>query len=322
MSSMAATWDDESAKRFKTALQTKNDTAALALLGKKLNTCVPSALKTRFYSSLMFNAIAFEREIVAQALVRIGADINCLYQLGEGYQLSAAGFAALRGNVCRMSICHRLGAKMCAVLHKSDGSTMSALDIALECHQTTDLVCYLLDEFYPVRPVELSFCGKKALILAVKKGHFQNAKALFDNLKARQFDFRDLNDCPFTAGLVQLMTISDMMVMEARNNGQPAFVRYLIKDLGLKSQGKKQELSLKVFNRLNSGASGKNGISRPWVALTKFECAACDAVAATKVCTGCRVVRYCSTDCSREHWKRNGGHKKVCKEIQKGIAHK
>lgn len=320
MGSLTATWEDETSERFKDALNNKNDAAALALLKKKFDTCIPSALKISFYSSLMFNAITFERESVARALVSIGADINCLYQLDEEYWLSAAGYAALRGSACRMSICHRLGANMCAVIRKSDGSTMSALDLALECHKTADVVCYLLDEVHPERPVELSFCGKKALISAVKRENFQNVKVLFDNLKARQFDFRDLNKCPLTAGLVQLMTISDMMVMEARNNGQPALVRYLMKDLGLKSQGNKQELSLKVFNRLNPSASGKNGISRPWVALTKFECAACDAVAATKVCTGCRVVRYCSEDCSREHWKKNGGHKKVCKEIQRGAS--
>ena len=33
-----------------------------------------------------------------------------------------------------------------------------------------------------------------------------------------------------------------------------------------------------------------------------------------QVCSGCLVVHYCSVDCQRKDWKRQGGHKKMCKK--------
>jgi hypothetical protein len=43
-----------------------------------------------------------------------------------------------------------------------------------------------------------------------------------------------------------------------------------------------------------------------------YMCGACSAAGASKVCTGCRMVRYCSKECQLTHWKQ---HKAQCKEV-------
>ena len=35
-----------------------------------------------------------------------------------------------------------------------------------------------------------------------------------------------------------------------------------------------------------------------------------------KTCSGCKCAIYCSKVCQRAHWKKDGGHKTVCKKIR------
>ena len=35
-----------------------------------------------------------------------------------------------------------------------------------------------------------------------------------------------------------------------------------------------------------------------------------------KKCMGCHSTIYCSKKCHVSHWKKNGGHKTMCKKIQ------
>ncbi|KAF2813593.1 uncharacterized protein BDZ99DRAFT_474225 [Mytilinidion resinicola] len=42
-------------------------------------------------------------------------------------------------------------------------------------------------------------------------------------------------------------------------------------------------------------------------------CIVCYSVEVPKLCTGCSSVRFCSTKCQKEHWKR--GHKHNCRHI-------
>ena len=35
-----------------------------------------------------------------------------------------------------------------------------------------------------------------------------------------------------------------------------------------------------------------------------------------KICSGCKCAIYCSKVCQRAHWKKDGGHKTVCKKIR------
>lgn len=38
------------------------------------------------------------------------------------------------------------------------------------------------------------------------------------------------------------------------------------------------------------------------------------------ICSGCKLVSYCGPGCQREHWKRAGGHKDLCKRLQARTA--
>ena len=35
-----------------------------------------------------------------------------------------------------------------------------------------------------------------------------------------------------------------------------------------------------------------------------------------KTCSGCKCAIYCSKACQRAHWKKDGGHQNMCKEIR------
>ena len=46
---------------------------------------------------------------------------------------------------------------------------------------------------------------------------------------------------------------------------------------------------------------------------TEVACASCGAMPATKICSLCKLVYYCSKECQVAHWK-TGGHKAECKK--------
>ena len=48
------------------------------------------------------------------------------------------------------------------------------------------------------------------------------------------------------------------------------------------------------------------------------KCGNCGA-AASRRCTRCKAVKYCSGECQTQHWKQ-GGHKAVCKRVKRNLA--
>lgn len=59
------------------------------------------------------------------------------------------------------------------------------------------------------------------------------------------------------------------------------------------------------------------------VDMTEERCAGCDkrkgdpGVPKLRSCTGCRTVKYCSTDCQHAHW---AAHKAACKEAKRRLS--
>lgn len=81
-------------------------------------------------------------------------------------------------------------------------------------------------------------------------------------------------------------------MLSAQKSGDADLMRFLVTDLGLRLS---EERMRDVSNFLaHSGAAGLGA------SVNVFKCAACDAESA-KVCTGFRLIRYCSEECSRKH---------------------
>lgn len=324
--------DDAHVMHFVLALSAGDDIIALYKLENNL-----VAYDAFFHSesiglsgsySMLYLSIFFGREVVMRNLIRLGADIDELFTQGDGSFFSVTGVAIMAGNACKLSICHRLGASMAAVV-KFGEIEYSAIECAF-LRMSSDCLALLLDVIYPERPIKLTL--KSTLLLSKRPAPsgLKSVIGIYEVLRSRGFDFKSFNH-EITGGC----TTSDRLVAMARYNEQPTLLLYLLKHIGLTSTRKAQDNYLKIFE--STSESSKNGKETksshideeaegsPTVAvaphknpviMTKFECAACDLVTITKVCTGCRAVRYCSVDCSNRDWK-SGGHKRVCTDVQR-----
>lgn len=268
---------------------------------------------------MLYLALLYEREAVARELIRLGADVDeigCKYD--DGNQSTAVDASIMRGRPSQLSICHRLGASMSAVIREDGGNTWSALGLALRQKQLGCL-SFLLDEVLPARPVALDREETRALGYVVDAGSFREVKDVCEALRTRGFDFRKLNDC-FAAregDRCRNLFMSDWLLAKARTSERAGLLSYFVKELGLMSRKNVQEQFVNAGFFHNSPEPSASSSLAP---LTKFECASCNSLAATMLCSGCRVARYCSKDCSRVHWKEVGGHKKECREIQRRAA--
>ncbi|KAL6985113.1 ubiquitinyl hydrolase 1 [Sarracenia purpurea var. burkii] len=63
----------------------------------------------------------------------------------------------------------------------------------------------------------------------------------------------------------------------------------------------------------SASASPTNGRKMPGVVHTDDSCVVCGNLT-KKQCSGCKLVRYCSEQCQKSHWK--SGHKTKCKDFQ------
>lgn len=318
--------------QFRRALRLADDDSALTLLRSgrvTVNSLLPYEINgVRESMPAIFIAVLFARLHVVRALLRLGAEIDALHDMRHGDLVGAvtpAGAAILTGKVSGLSLCHKIGANMLFVGRSSALTEKSAVDVAIIVPQPVCLE-YLLDSVYVARPIELSRPEMAGLSSAAIKGgrmkyshQLRALKALYKVLETRGFNFKLLEETSLQSKTLGRITFADIMLKSAQESGDSDLISYIVKDLGVASSTEGLDVSEWYINGLLTAApDGGYGTPRPRpeTALTKYECAACDAVCATKVCTGCRVIRYCSKECSRSHWK-TGGHKKECKKLKR-----
>lgn len=267
---------------------------------------------------VIFPAVEFGRELVVRALIGLGADIDTFHTLCDveiGLAVTPAGAAILAGCASNLALCHRLGACFSFVsriptIDKRPHLPESALGLALRFHRDPACLEYLLDSVYPARPVEVNFFESYSLSAAALDGGF--AKAVYKVLETRGFNFKQLEEVwPDQETPNWGMSAAAVMLMTPQQSGDADFLRYIVKDLGVATTSQRLDTSKDFTNAVIPMPKRE----KPAAALVKYECAACDALGATKVCGGCKVTRYCSKECCRRDWK-TGGHKKECQEIQ------
>lgn len=309
-------------QQFNDALRRGDDAFALALLERgrvTIHSVYPSHVGGVLRSmSIIFPAIEHVREQVAQALVRRGADIDAVVAYSDGNtSVTPAGHAIHMGEPSSLALCHRLGANMSLVRPRTSRveNSHGAKELAIRAQQP-ECLAYLLDNVYMARPVKLSRQEMQDLCTSPLCG--DRSIALYKVLQNRDFDFSRLVEAKVDPKAPGGMCFSDVLLATAQKSGDAAFIRYIVRDLGLASTAPRLDNSKGFVNR-KLPITELLAITQPEVALVKYECMACDALGATKVCTGCRVARYCSKDCSRMHWK-TGGHKEDCKEMQRHKA--
>lgn len=266
---------------------------------------------------VIFPAVLFLRDQVVRALVRLGANIDELrIDSGGRRELTPAGHAIYCGNVSALALCHRLGASMSFVSGIVD-------DSAVECSAiffaVSNLRCacleYLLDSVFPARPLKLSMSEMVGVAGTAAKGG-AGGRPICEVFVNRGNDFKLFAEFYNDYGERGQTSMADLMFATAQASGDVKFMRYVVKTLGLSTTTGHLNL-WKAECDLNIPGSVESEV--PEAPLTKYDCVGCEAVCATKFCTGCRVARYCSKECSVKHWK-TGGHKKVCKELQRVAA--
>lgn len=144
--------------------------------------------------------------------------------------------------------------------------------------------------------------------------------------------YADMDDYSKVAeGDVCWTLYADILVAQAIEGREPGLLRYVVKTLGLGTRTSWLDATLKQMEeialfgahhesvRVHMSRSVQRSRGRELEdVLEKCRCAACDAVSATKACTGCRKVRLHSIECSKMYWK--AGHKKECRKYQRRAA--
>lgn len=277
----------------------------------------------RYPAPLIFIAVSLVREQVVRTLARLGASIDSLRDYAGEESRTPAGDAIARNNIPALSLCFRLGANLsCVRRTKIERASpvlqdYSAVETAIRKGKPDSLV-FLFDKVYTARPVNISPVAMGCLPhMANTNSH---AKVIFKILESRGFNFECLGELTYdTSSKLPAsngeLTVADLLLTSVQKSGDADLLRYLAKDLGLVSTAGKMENAKNVELRDKSELTA-DGVSPRQADLTKYKCAACEAVGATTFCPVCKVPRHCSTECQRRHWK-TGGHKKICKEFQR-----
>lgn len=191
--------------------------------------------------------------------------------------------------VSRLSLCLRFGAKMACVYRTAHSPPMlcSGLEMAIGQAEHAVLM-FLLDasishDMYSARPVRLGFREIGALLTLASHG--SPAKGVFEILQCRGFDFKALEEKKWNlAGQHHGTTsIADLMLSCAQKSGSSDLLRYAVKDLGLVSSAERME-SVKDFADKGCVEAYDDGVPPARADLTKYKCAACGIVGATKLC--------------------------------------
>lgn len=300
--------EEENVNQFVRALEGEDDDSAISMLEEGLvsiHSIAPHGDSGN--STMLLCAVGRSREVVVRDLVRRGAKLDVLHNLsgqvgGGGNCISAPGLAIFQGNIPMLRLCHDLGAGMSCV-QGSRSAPVSAVQLAISNRQHGCLKC-LLDVVLPSRPVDLSVDELSVLCVAMRHG--KSAIGLLTLLKSRGFDFRVFEQMKPPGARSDAMSFADIFMSTARSSGDVDLMRFLVSDLGLRlSEEKMGDVSNFLAHSDGRGLGASANV---------FKCAACDAEGA-KVCTGCRVIRYCSEECSRKHWT-TGGHKVECKKMR------
>lgn len=307
--------NDVSVDEFLQALQGKDDTSALSLLetgritiNSRLHLILQGAPDS---IPVFFFAIQYAREDVTRALIRLGATLDEYRTASTGGDaMTPAALAVRTGNVASLALCHRLGANLSVVCGlqppSSSGPTSSAIENSFEGVQPASLA-YLLDNVYPARPIVLSKTEERVLSGAAIYG--ARVKPLYQALVSRGYDFKTLEG---KAGYIPGTSCVDHIVSCAQKSGDADLLRYVVKDLGLVSKSGGVGTAKAFYDLVFANPQAD-------AALDKYECAVCDAVGVTKQCSACKVVRYCSKECSKRHWL-TGGHREECKDLKRAAA--
>lgn len=304
-------------KKFMSALERGDESSALTLLetGRvTINSQLHQETEgVRHSYPLLFAGVQFAQEQVVRALVRLGASIDTFRVSSDGKLRTAAGDAIARSDISALSLCVRLGADLSCVLDTRESPQMltSGVGCAILLAQPVSL-SFLLDEVYTARPVHLSQMEVMYLTFLARLG--SPAMVIFKVLESRGFSFKSLEGMksPVGEGSSSVVSAADVLLAGAQKKGDAHFLRYLVKDLGLVSTAGQMEDTKDFVERQYSDVD----VHPHRADLTKYECATCEAIGATKICAGCKASRYCSGECQSRHWK-TGGHKKECKEIQR-----
>lgn len=141
-------------------------------------------------------------------------------------------------------------------------------------------------------------------LLFLTGGGGSSAKRIFKVLESRGVNFKVMVELDEHSRIA----VADLLLAFAWKSGDASLVRYLVKDLGVVATTGQLEFIIDCTDFFKELRPCRDDFK-------KYECVACDAVGITQLCTGCKVVRYCSTACQR-HWKA-GGHIEECRRIQR-----
>lgn len=308
---------DVGVMQFIAALRNADDASAMALLERGRVTvhsvataaCLGESDNVRDATApIIWFAVLFGREQVARALIHLGADIDVIWQSNTAsFIRTPAGEAVCRGDASALALCHRLGANLSRIARpvaRPESIMYSALSVALKMSKS-DCFAYLLDNVCLARPIELSSIEVYNLCLSATSAT-GDPKAFLQVLEVRGYNFKLLKETPASDD-PDGENCADVLLSAVRHSRDADLLRYAVKVLGVAS-------TMERLHKIKNWIDGILPVSlgEAELALTKYTCVSCDAVGPTKVCTGCRAVRYCSKECSRVHWK-TGGHKKECK---------
>lgn len=336
---------DSDIENFVLALQAGDDARALSLLRYGYITIhsriFPGGLvDVDLPWSMVKAAVYFGRGEVVEALARKGTPMDEFEDPGDGCDLTPAGYAIVRDNAAMLALCRRLGSSMSSVGREvvlasghaaapalvpwspprsmpagATYATNAAVETAV-FGMSPACLAYLLDEVYPARPVALS----RSILdgMCHLKGTSIRVTETLKVLETRGLDFRSLKGIPaddMDTGVSfgrDSLSLADILLSNARRIGDADLVSYIVKGLGVVSTVGHLEVAKDVVGLMGPIPGYPVGTEEVQDAvLAKHNCAACEAVSATKTCGRCKVARYCSAACQKRHWN-SGGHKTEC----------
>lgn len=214
----------ESVNQFMVALNREDGAAALTLMenGRVTIHSVYFLEVNGFQNSalVIFGAVELVREQVVLALIRLGANIDAIRDMGNGSVVTPAGATIFQSNVPALSLCFRLGANQAGVYRTNDLPAMliSGLQVALGSGNHAPLIC-LLDEVYTARPLRLNKGEVTALVALAIRG--SPAKTFYEALESRGFEVKSLVEmkCKPSDEYPHATSMGDFLLSVAQKSG-------------------------------------------------------------------------------------------------------